>query len=55
MLGVNPTLVLLPFAVVFALVVSYLLEHTKIWTDALSSGLYFICQFNPTNSNASHT
>jgi zinc/manganese transport system permease protein len=39
-LGVNPTLVLLPFAVVFALGVSYLLEKTKIWTDALLNIVY---------------
>ena len=33
--GLNPSLVLLPFAIVFALAFSYLLEHSKIWTDAL--------------------
>ncbi len=35
LLGLNPSLVLLPFAVIFALAVSYLLEHTRLWTDAL--------------------
>ncbi len=35
LLQLNPSLVLLPFAVVFALAVSYLLEHTRLWTDAL--------------------
>jgi Zinc-uptake complex component A periplasmic/ABC 3 transport family len=35
LLGLNPSLVLLPFAAIFALAVSYLLEHTKLWTDAL--------------------
>ncbi|MFP4218972.1 MAG: metal ABC transporter permease [Phormidium sp.] len=38
--GLNPTVVLLPFAVVFALVVSYLLEKTKLWTDALLNIVY---------------
>ncbi len=40
LLGLNPSLVLLPFAVVFALVVSYLLEHTRLWTDALLNIIY---------------
>ncbi|MDY7013477.1 MAG: metal ABC transporter permease [Cyanobacteriota bacterium] len=31
----NESVILLPFAVVFAVVFSYLLEHTKLWTDAL--------------------
>ena len=35
LLGLNPSFVLLPFAVIFALLVSYLLEHTRLWTDAL--------------------
>lgn len=35
LLGLNPSLVLLPFAVIFALAVSYLLERTRLWTDAL--------------------
>ena len=38
--GLNPTVVLLPFAVVFALLVSYLLEKTKLWTDALLNIVY---------------
>lgn len=38
--GLNPTIVLLPFAVVFALGVSYLLEKTKLWTDALLNIIY---------------
>ena len=40
LLGLNPSLVLLPFAVAFALIVSYLLEHTKLWTDALLNIIY---------------
>ncbi|MDG2991351.1 metal ABC transporter permease [Candidatus Synechococcus calcipolaris G9] len=39
-LGVNPSLVLLPFAVLFALGVTYLLEHTRLWTDALLNIIY---------------
>lgn len=39
-LGLNPSVVLLPFAVVFALVVSYLLERTRLWTDALLNIIY---------------
>lgn len=39
-LGLNPSLVLLPFAVLFALVVTYLLEHTHLWTDALLNIIY---------------
>jgi len=35
LLGVNPSLVLLPFVVILALLVSYLLERTRLWTDAL--------------------
>ena len=33
--GLNPATVLLPFSVIFALSVSYLLEKTQLWTDAL--------------------
>lgn len=33
--GLNPSTVLLPFSVLFALAVSYLLERTQLWTDAL--------------------
>ena len=40
LLGVNTSWVLLPFAVLFALVVAYLLEHTHLWTDAL---LHIVC------------
>jgi zinc transport system permease protein len=40
LLGVNPTAVLLPFAVVFALGVTYLLEKTQLWTDALLNIVY---------------
>jgi zinc transport system permease protein len=40
LLGLNPSLVLLPFAVIFALAVSYLLEHTRLWTDALLNIIY---------------
>ena len=40
LLGLNPSVVLLPFAVVFALVVNYLLERTQLWTDALLNIVY---------------
>jgi zinc transport system permease protein len=40
LLGLNPSYVLLPFAVVFALTVSYLLERTHLWTDALLNIIY---------------
>ncbi len=35
LLGLNPSVVLLPFVVILALLVSYLLERTRLWTDAL--------------------
>lgn len=34
-IGLNSSWILLPFAVFFGIVFSYLLEHTKLWTDAL--------------------
>ncbi|MDX2216852.1 MAG: metal ABC transporter permease [Oculatellaceae cyanobacterium bins.114] len=40
LLGLNPSLVLLPFAVLFALGVTYLLERTRLWTDALLNIIY---------------
>ena len=40
LLGFNPSWVLLPFAVVFALVVTYFLERTHLWTDALLNIIY---------------
>lgn len=40
LLGLNPSVVLLPFAVVFALAVTYLLERTHLWTDALLNIIY---------------
>lgn len=40
LLGINPSVVLLPFAVVFALGVTYLLERTRLWTDALLNIVY---------------
>lgn len=40
LLGLNPSLILLPFAVVFALLVTYLLERTPLWTDALLNIVY---------------
>jgi zinc transport system permease protein len=40
LLELNPSVVLLPFAVVFALGVTYLLEKTKLWTDALLNIIY---------------
>jgi len=38
--GFSPTVVLLPFAIIFALAVTYLLDHTKLWTDALLNLIY---------------
>ncbi len=35
LLGLEPTSVLLPFAVVFGLGIAYLFRKTKLWTDAL--------------------
>jgi len=35
LLNLNPSWVLLPFAVLFALCIAYFLEHTHLWTDAL--------------------
>ncbi len=40
LLGWNPTAVLLPFAVLFALCVTFLLERTRLWTDALLNIIY---------------
>ncbi len=40
LLGINPSLVLLPFAVLFGLGVTYLLERTHLWTDALLNIIY---------------
>ena len=40
LLGFDPDWVLLPFAVVFALVVTYCLERTGLWTDALLNIIY---------------
>lgn len=40
LLGLNPSMVLLPFAVLFALCVTYLLEQTRLWTDALLNIIY---------------
>ncbi|MEY2976535.1 MAG: metal ABC transporter permease [Prochlorotrichaceae cyanobacterium] len=39
-LGVDPSLVLLPFSVCFAVAVIYLLEHTQLWIDALLNILH---------------
>ncbi len=39
-LRINPSLVLLPFSVLFALTVIYLLEYTQLWTDALLNILH---------------
>ncbi|ERN42966.1 ABC-type Mn2+/Zn2+ transport system, permease component [Rubidibacter lacunae KORDI 51-2] len=38
--GLDSSAVLLPFAVVFALAVVYLLERTQLWTDALLNIVY---------------
>lgn len=40
LLGFDPGWVLLPFAVVFAVVVTYCLERTGLWTDALLNIIY---------------
>ena len=40
LIGINPSFVLLPFAVCFALGVTYLLERTRLWTDALLNIIY---------------
>ncbi|MEQ9000182.1 MAG: metal ABC transporter permease [Coleofasciculus sp. B1-GNL1-01] len=40
LLGFDPSWVLLPFAVIFALVVAYFLERTHLWTDALLNIIY---------------
>lgn len=40
LLGWNPTAIVLPFAVLFALGVTYLLERTHLWTDALLNIVY---------------
>ncbi|WP_094510913.1 metal ABC transporter permease [Synechococcus sp. MW101C3] len=40
LLGLNPTLVLIPFAVLFALVVSRLVERSQLPTDALLNIVY---------------
>lgn len=39
-LGLNPSVIVLPFAVLFALGVNYLLERTRLWTDALLNIIY---------------
>lgn len=40
LLGINPTLVLIPFAVVFALIVNQLVERSSLPTDALLNIVY---------------
>lgn len=40
LIGINPSVVLLPFAVLFALGVTDLLERTRLWTDALLNIIY---------------
>jgi len=40
LLGFNPSWVILPFAVLFALGVTYFLERTHLWTDALLNIIY---------------
>ena len=40
LLGLDPGWVLLPFAVLFALGVTYFLERTRLWTDALLNIIY---------------
>ena len=40
LLGLNPTLVLIPFAVLFALVVNHLAQHSRLPVDALLNIVY---------------
>lgn len=40
LLGFNPSWILLPSAVIFALGVTYFLERTRLWTDALLNIIY---------------
>ncbi len=40
LLDMAPSSMLLPFCVVFALGVNYLMEHTRLWTDALLNIVY---------------
>jgi len=40
LLGIHPSIVLLPFAIAFALGVGYLLQRTELWTDALLNIIY---------------
>ncbi|MBJ7901150.1 MAG: metal ABC transporter permease [Cyanobacteria bacterium RI_101] len=40
LMGINPSVVLLPFAVLFALGVTSLLERAPLWTDALLNIIY---------------
>ncbi len=40
LLGLNPSTLLMPFAVLFALGVIYLLDRTRLWTDALLNIVY---------------
>jgi zinc transport system permease protein len=40
LMGISPSLVLLPSAVLFALGVNYLLQRTRLWTDALLNIIY---------------
>jgi zinc/manganese transport system permease protein len=40
LLGISPSWILLPFSVVFALTVTYVLERTQLWTDALLNIIY---------------
>ncbi len=38
--GLNPSTLLYPFAVIFALTINYLLQRTRLWTDALLNIVY---------------
>lgn len=40
LLGLSPNLILIPFLILFALGVTYLLEKTRLWTDALLNIIY---------------
>ena len=38
--GISPSVVVIPFALLFAVGVTYLLEKTDLWTDALLNLIY---------------
>lgn len=40
LLGISPNVILIPFLMVFALGITYLLEKTRLWNDALLNIIY---------------